>query len=105
MTELNTGADWEQSKRLVVHWHNMWAKAQAARALVESQLASAIKERDEYVHEAEHFQNKCIDLDQANGILKAENERLSSALEYLREERPVSDSFVWKHVDEILEDK
>lgn len=26
-------------------------------------------ERDEYVHEAEHFQNKCINLDQANGLL------------------------------------
>lgn len=26
MNELNTGADWEQSKRLVIHWHNLWAK-------------------------------------------------------------------------------
>lgn len=24
-TELNTGADWEQSRRLVVHWHDMWS--------------------------------------------------------------------------------
>jgi hypothetical protein len=26
MNELNTGADWEQSKRLVIHWHNLWSK-------------------------------------------------------------------------------
>lgn len=26
MSEVNTGADWEQSKRLVIHWHNMWHK-------------------------------------------------------------------------------
>lgn len=26
MDELNIGADWEQSKRLVVHWHKMWSK-------------------------------------------------------------------------------
>jgi len=26
MNELNLGADWEQSKRLVIHWHDMWAK-------------------------------------------------------------------------------
>ena len=25
-TGLNTGADWEQSKRLLIHWHNMWEK-------------------------------------------------------------------------------
>ncbi len=24
--ELNIGRDWEQSKQLVVHWHNEWAK-------------------------------------------------------------------------------
>jgi cell division septum initiation protein DivIVA len=36
----------------------------------------AVKERDEYVAEAERFQHKCIDLDQANGMLKAEVERL-----------------------------
>jgi hypothetical protein len=28
MEELNLGADWEQSKRLVAHWHDRWAKAQ-----------------------------------------------------------------------------
>lgn len=25
---VNTGADWDQSKRLVLHWHDMWKKAQ-----------------------------------------------------------------------------
>lgn len=25
--DLNLGADWEQSKRLVAHWHKMWAEA------------------------------------------------------------------------------
>jgi hypothetical protein len=24
--EINQGADWEQSKRLLLHWHQMWAK-------------------------------------------------------------------------------
>lgn len=39
--------------------------------VVELSAFDAMKrERDEYVHEAEHFQNKCIDLDQANGILQ-----------------------------------
>jgi len=27
MTELNLGADWEQSKRLVKHWSDMYFKA------------------------------------------------------------------------------
>lgn len=29
-SELNLGADHDQSKRLVNHWHNMWAKSQSA---------------------------------------------------------------------------
>lgn len=33
-------------------------------------------ERDEYIDEAEHFQSKTIDLDQANGMLKTEIEAL-----------------------------
>jgi len=28
---LNLGADWEQSKRLLQHWHDMWAKVTAER--------------------------------------------------------------------------
>lgn len=43
-------------------------------------------ERDEYVHEAEHFQHKAIDLDQANGILKNElgQEQIHAANEVSR---------------------
>ena len=55
-----------------------------------AELVACEKERDEYVHEAEHFQNKCIDLDQANGMLKAENERLKTALQEVAD-YPVSD--------------
>lgn len=41
--------------------------------VIEKYYADALEtERDEYVHEAEHFQHKAIDLDQANGMLKAE---------------------------------
>lgn len=34
MDELNTGQDWEQSKRLVVHWHNQWAKEKSLKEFV-----------------------------------------------------------------------
>jgi len=34
--QLNTGADWEQSKRLVVHWHKMWAKERAKVEIYEA---------------------------------------------------------------------
>lgn len=35
-SELNLGADWEQSKRIVNHWHNMWAKEkEKSRKLLE----------------------------------------------------------------------
>lgn len=45
-----------------------------------SALEAAERERDEYIHEAERFQNKCIDLGQANGMLKAEIERLHKSM-------------------------
>lgn len=41
MNELNTGADWEQSKRLVVHWHNRWAKEKAQKEFVIAYLNPA----------------------------------------------------------------
>lgn len=37
---------------------------------------AVVRELDEYVAEAERFQHKCLDLDQANGMLRAENEEL-----------------------------
>lgn len=41
---------------------------------------AVVKERDEYVREAEHFQNKCIDLDLANGLLTNERDALAAQL-------------------------
>lgn len=41
-------------------------------------------ERDEYVEEAERFQHKCIDLDQANGILRAELAQVRAECEKFR---------------------
>lgn len=46
-------------------------------------------ERDEYVHEAEHFQHKAIDLDQANGILRNELEKAKTDAESWRRTRQI----------------
>ena len=34
MDELNTGHDHEQSKKLVVYWHNQWAKEKSLKEFV-----------------------------------------------------------------------
>lgn len=51
------------------------------------------RERDQYVAEAEHFQNKCIDLDLANGILTKERD---AALARIEELENVLGVFSWK---------
>jgi len=42
-TELNTGADWEQSKRLVVHWRDMWAIQKRENELLKRKLEVAVE--------------------------------------------------------------
>ena len=42
-TELNAGADWEQSRRLVVHWHDMWSIQKREKELLKRKLDIAIK--------------------------------------------------------------
>ena len=42
-TELNAGADWEQSRRLVVHQHDMWSIQKRENELLKRKLDIAIE--------------------------------------------------------------
>jgi len=42
-TELKTGADLEQSRRLVVHWHDMWSIQKRENELLKRRLEVALK--------------------------------------------------------------
>lgn len=49
-SELNVGADWEQSKRLVIHWHNRWAKSELEKQFILEYLNPADTSFRQLVH-------------------------------------------------------
>lgn len=73
---LNTGADWEQSKRLVIHWHNMWAKEKTKCEFVIEYLnpadTSFRKMIDTFRNLPKDQQDKLIDLTKSLAALSEE---------------------------------
>ena len=64
MEELNLGADWEKSKKLVVYWHNRWAKAEAEKMFVIEYLNPA---DTSFRHMVENF--RCLSNDDKRKII------------------------------------
>ena len=67
-SELNLGADHEQSKRLVSHWHDRWAKTAASYKVLSEEydaLAEKLKDAEKirsWAKEAFHGLNRAVEL-------------------------------------------
>lgn len=78
---INLGADWEQSRRLVNHWHQRWTKSEAdlqeardllqAQALIAEKDISRLKEAEEVILEVAMPAYRDTDFESLHSTLQA----------------------------------
>lgn len=86
--QINKGADWEQSKRLVVHWHHQWAKEYAALEAANSEIENRCRE----------LMNETRRVDELSHQLESANARIAELNSTI--ESKVNQFYIMQHAQE-----